>query len=214
MVSEVPRGSGEHSHEFPRVSGEHSREFPRVSGEYTRHSGEHGRRSGEFTGSASRQARRKSSLVERFPGDTSVRPLEMIKHDTKAANRASHLQKAHIPGADAIDRLDDAGFRYHHEGPYDAALLARNTSFKHSPVAALASSNEEALKATPSEKIRDAVKGHRPLEGVAVIPPGETDALGHTYHYQEGTDLMREDGGDGGGYKRWGDVVRVSFVRR
>lgn len=186
-------------------------EFPRVSGEFPRSSGEHARRSGEYSRSSAERTRRKSSLVERFPGDPSVRPLDMIKNERKAADHAPHLHKRHLPGADTIDRLDDAGFRYHHEGPYDAALLARNTSYKSSPVAALAHSNEEALKATPSEKIYDAVKGHRPLEGTADTAPGDTDDLGRTYHYEEGTDMMREDGGTAGNYKRWGDVV--SFLK-
>jgi len=175
-------------------------EFPRISGEFSRPSA-------ALLGEAANRTRRKSSLVERFPGDPSVRPLDQIKHENKAANRAPHLRKGHIPGADAIDRLDEAGFRYHHEGPYDAASLARNTDTRSSPVAALARSNEEALKATPSEKIYDAVKGHKPLDGVAIVPPGQSDEMGRTYHYKEGTDMMRADGGDSGNYRRWGDVV-------
>lgn len=197
---------------FPRVSGEYRRsgEFPRVSGDYKHPSGEHVRPSGDFLSRANidngKSQRRKSSLSERFPGDPSVHPLDVIKQETRAANRAPHLQKRHLPGADSIDRLDDAGFRYHHEGPYDAALLARNTDVKSSPVAALATSNEAALKATPTEKIQDAVRGHRPLEGTADIAPGNKDSQGRVLQYDE-ADIMREDGGDAGNYRRWTDEV-------
>lgn len=74
-----------------------------------------------------------------------------------------------MPGPDMIDRLDVAGYgKYHHEGPYDAALLARNTSWESSPIAAVTDTTEEALKATPRENILDAVRRHRPLDGTGV----------------------------------------------
>jgi len=154
------------------------------------------------------RARRVSSLKERFPGDPSVRPLDMLKSNNKAANRSPHLRKQHMPGADTIDKLDIVGGRYHHEGPYDAALLARNMSSTSSPVAALEHSNEEALKATPREKIRDSVVGHRPLDGVAVIPPGARDEFDRVYDYEEGTNMMI-DGAEGGEYRRWQGVVSL-----
>ena len=100
------------------------------------------------------------------------------------------------------------GGAYHHDGPYDATLLARNMSFTSSPVEAVAASNEEALKATPREKIVDSVQKHRPLDGVAIVPPGVTDREGRVYHYEEGTDMMIEDGGN---YKRWPGVVSTPF---
>ena len=125
-------------------------------------------------------------------------------HDAKMANRAPHLRKKHMVGADTIDSLDTIGGRYHHEGPFDAALLARNTSFNSSPLEALAASNAEALKATPREKIIDAVEKHHPLDGVASVPPGIPDREGRVYNYQEGTDMMIADGGN---YKRWPGVV-------
>lgn len=134
----------------------------------------------------------------------------MLKHDAKSANRAPHLRKKHTPGADSIDRLGGAAGAYHHEGPYDATLLARNTSFASSPLEAVAASNEEALRATPREMIKDSVDKHRPLDGVASVPPGMTDQYGRTYEYQEGTDMMRQDNAEGGAYKRWGDVVSPS----
>lgn len=156
-----------------------------------------------------RHRRRTSSLKERYPGDRSHEPLEIIRRDSKKAYRSPHLRKQHIPGPDTIDRLDPAiaGRSYHHEGPYDAALLARNTSYESSPLAALKTTNEEALKATPKESIKDAVERHKPLDGVASVPPGLPDRFGRTYNYEEGADLMHEENNDGPGYKRWGGKV-------
>lgn len=130
----------------------------------------------------------------------------MLKQENQAADHVPHRQKRHVSGADVIDRLDDnVGGLYHHEGPFDAASLAMNTSYDTSPLAALKTSNQEALKATPKENIQDAVEKHKPLDGTAIIPPGHSDKFGRTYNYQEGTDMMREAGGD---YKRWTGVVR------
>ncbi|KAF2742618.1 hypothetical protein M011DRAFT_472076 [Sporormia fimetaria CBS 119925] len=143
---------------------------------------------------------RSGSLRERYPGDKSHRPLEIIKKDTKAAHRAHHLRKKNFQGADVIDRLDASGGKYHHEGPYDAANISRNLSWTHSPIAAVQDSTEEALRATPRENIVDSVTKHRPLEGVADIPPGMPDKFGRVLDYQEGADLQREPGGD---YRRW-----------
>ena len=148
---------------------------------------------------------RGGSLRERYPGDLSHRPLDQIRQDTKRAHRAPHLRKKNFTGMDTIDRLDRSTFSYHHEGPYDAANLSRNRDWKHSPVAAVADSNEEALRATPRENIVDAIERHRPLEGVANIPPGMPDRFGRILDYEEGADLQREPGGD---YRRWPGVVR------
>jgi hypothetical protein len=112
------------------------------------------------------------------------------------------LRKHHQPAPDSIDKLDVFG--YHHEGPYDAALLARNTSWESSPLAAVRDSNNEALKATPRENIIDAVERHRPLDGVAAIPPGQRDRFGREYQYKEGDNMMIVDGGN---YRRWPGVV-------
>nr|POF26020.1 hypothetical protein CFP56_22168 [Quercus suber] len=155
-------------------------------------------------GEAQSSRRRTSSLRERYPGDTSGQPLDIIRKDSRKANRSPHLNKRHLPGADLVDRLDPAigGRAYHHEGPFDAALLARNTDPKTAPINALETSNAEALKATPRENVRDAVEQHKPLDGVAVVPPGGADRLGRTYNYEEGADVMHERGEDEG-YKRW-----------
>jgi hypothetical protein len=117
-----------------------------------------------------------------------------------------------MQGPDIIDRLDPAigGVPYHHEGPYDAASLARNRDPKYAPVAALETTNAEALRATPQENVRDALEKHKPLDGVAIVPPGEPDRLGRTYNYEEGTDMMREGLNGEPGYKQWSGKVRCS----
>ena len=142
----------------------------------------------------------------------SHRPLEQLRKEAKAADRAPHLKKKHLPGADTIDVLDKSmlGGAYHHEGPYDATLLARNTSSQTSPVEAVRGTNAEALRATPRENIRDAVERHVPLQGTAVIPPGMSGIDGRPMRYEEGADLMRESDAPGGAYKRWEGVVSYS----
>lgn len=129
----------------------------------------------------------------------------MIAREQKLAHRSPHLRKHQHIGSDSIDKLDVVGGGYHHGGPFDAASLARNQQFKNSPIEAVAGMNAEALKATPEERINDSVRKHRPLDGVAVVPPGQADREGRVYNYREGTDLMIEEGGN---YKRWDGVVR------
>lgn len=134
-----------------------------------------------------------------------MRPLDQIRKETKDANRAPHLRRGHIPRADCIDILDQSAFgvAYHHGGPYDATLLVRNTDVKSSPVAATQSTNEEAIRATPREHIIDSLTKHVPLQGTAIVPPGEQTMSGVTMNYQEGADLQREPDAPGGAYKRW-----------
>lgn len=98
------------------------------------------------------------------------------------------------------------GGPYHHEGPYDAALFARNRSNKTAPLNALDHSNREALKATPPEKVIDSIRGHRPLDGVASYAPGEADRNGHIYAYEQGDNMMISGNPEGGAYKRWPGV--------
>lgn len=100
------------------------------------------------------------------------------------------------------------GIPYHHGGPYDATLISRNNS-KLAPIDALRESNNEALRATPREHIRDALDKHVPLQGVATIPPGMKDMSGREMRYEEGADLMRESDAPGGAYKRWSGEVRI-----
>jgi hypothetical protein len=119
------------------------------------------------------------------------------------------LKKRHMPGADTIDVLDKSmiGGAYHHEGPYDATLLARNTNYKNSPVEAVRGTNAEAIRATPRENIKDSLDKHVPLQGTGVIPPGMAGLDGREMEYEEGADLMREPDAPGGAYKRWEGVV-------
>ncbi|MCJ1395093.1 hypothetical protein MMC18_007974 [Xylographa bjoerkii] len=145
---------------------------------------------------------RGASLTSRFPGDESHRPLDILKREKRIADRAPHLRKKHFVGSDSIDKLDDVGGKYHHDGPFDATLFARNTSFLSSPVEAVSGTNEEALRATPREKVVDSIERHRPLDGVAMTPPGVADGTGRTLYYQEGADLMIEEGN----FRRWPGV--------
>lgn len=159
--------------------------------------------SGRASSTPSTRARRTSSLSARYDGDRSHRPLDVISREQKLANRAPHLRKAQHIGSDSIDHLDVAGGIYHHEGPYDVSMLARNAKYKNSPLEAVEASNQEALKATPKEKVIDSIRQHRPLDGVAVVPPGHSDQGGRYYDYREGTDVMIEEGN----YKRWPGIV-------
>ncbi|KAI0598988.1 hypothetical protein F4775DRAFT_135471 [Biscogniauxia sp. FL1348] len=136
---------------------------------------------------------------------TSTRPLEQIRRDTKAANRAPHLRKKNFVGADPIDVLDNVGIggAYHHGGPYDATLAQRNRDARYAPVAAVKESNMEALRATPQEYVQDSLRKHVPLQGTATIPPGMKDYAGRRMNYKEGADLMREPDAPGGPYKRY-----------
>ena len=163
--------------------------------------------SGDNPSSPVGRPRRTSSLSERFPGDKSHRPLDQLAKEKYIADRSRHATRKHLIRPDTIDNLDltGGGGAYHHGGPYDATLFARNNT-SNSPVAALADSNAEALKATPKEKIIDSVRGHRPLDGVAAYAPGNTDRYGNIYDYKEGENMMIDGGPEGGAYKRWPGV--------
>ena len=164
------------------------------------------------TSQGTNRSRRTSSLTQRHSGDQTHRPLDMLRASEKAAHRAPHLRKKHHVGADRIDNLDNiAGGAYHHEGPYDATLLARNMSSKSAPIDAVSATNAETLKATPKEKIQDSIEKHYPLDGIAITPPGMADRYGRTYQYEEGTDMMIEGQPEGGAYKRWPGVVCLSL---
>jgi hypothetical protein len=86
--------------------------------------------------------------------------------------------------------------------------LARNRDFKNSPLEAVASTNAEALKATPREKVLDSIQRHRPLDGVAFVPPGFPDRYGRVFRYEEGTDMQR-DAASGGDLGRWPGIVSL-----
>ncbi|EEH33753.1 hypothetical protein PAAG_04802 [Paracoccidioides lutzii Pb01] len=139
--------------------------------------------------------------------DTDHTTMTQLSQSQQARFHRRHHRCSTSVQLDIIDRLDNIGlFCYHHEGPYDAASRAQNShpcsSKLHSrnPIDALQSSIEEALKATPPDKIADCIRNHRPLDGVAYYAPGTTDPNGHKYDYEEGWNMMTEDTGN---FKRW-----------
>lgn len=140
------------------------------------------------------------ALIQRFPGDMTHRPLDMIRRETRAADRR---HRKRFSEADTIDLLDNVGPTYHHDGPYDATLASRNMNKMYSPVEAVRDSNMAALRATPHEFIQDSLVHHRPLQGTGTIPSGGVDARGNRLTYDEGADLMREPDAPGGAYKRY-----------
>lgn len=155
--------------------------------------------------------KRTGSLRERYPGDMSHRPLAMLTREHRAADRAPHLHnKHHKQPSDTIDSLDHSGpikdLTYHHEGPFDPTMKARNVNNKLAPIDAVQETNMEALKATPAEYLQDSLAKHVPLQGTAVVPPGKRDMAGRTMEYEEGADLMREADAGGGAYKRWDGI--------
>ncbi|KAJ6789623.1 hypothetical protein PWT90_09365 [Aphanocladium album] len=150
--------------------------------------------------SAAGSSNRNSALYQRFPGDMTHRPLDMIRRDTRAADRR---HRKRFSEADTIDLLDNVGPTYHHGGPYDATLASRNMNKMYSPVEAVRDSNMAALRATPQEYIQDSLVHHRPLQGTALIPSGGVDGRGNVMRYEEGADLMREPDAPGGAYKRY-----------
>ncbi|KAL8864041.1 MAG: hypothetical protein Q9174_007484, partial [Haloplaca sp. 1 TL-2023] len=158
------------------TSSHHRRSSDQASTQVPTSTGGQGSSSDGPTG----RVRRTSSLSARYQGDRSHRPLEIIAREQKLAHRSPHLRKNYHHGADSIDQLDISGgpSAWHHEGPFDAASLARNRQYKNSPIEAIAGSNAEALKATAEEKINDSLRKHRPLDGVALVPPGEADRNG------------------------------------
>lgn len=147
---------------------------------------------------------RNNGLYQRYPGDMTHRPLDMIKRDTRAADRR---HRKRFSEADTIDLLDTIGPTYHHGGPYDATLASRNMNKMYSPVEAVRDSNMAALRATPREFIVDSLTHHKPLQGTSTIPSGIPDAKGNVMHYEEGADLMRERDAAGGAYKRYDFMV-------
>ncbi|KAJ5630442.1 uncharacterized protein N7484_010542 [Penicillium longicatenatum] len=122
--------------------------------------------------------------------------------DTKGGNgvprrsrSGRYSRNSTLVNPDIIDELDDITiYSYHHEGPYDAVRPERNRVSQHSPLEAVRESNEEALRATPRDKIVDSLQRHRPLDGTAFFPPGTTDPNGQSYQYEEGSNMMNEYG--------------------
>ncbi|KAK2741892.1 hypothetical protein FQN57_005451 [Myotisia sp. PD_48] len=147
--------------------------------------------------------------LSHIPSSSQNNPFRS-KHDTATTSHQQKSQHRHRSSRhrrarsqlDVIDRLDAAsgGQYYHHEGPFDAASRERNTSSTRGPIFALKASNAEALRATPRDRILDSLLLHRPLDGVASIPPGGVDSDGRVFRYEEGTNMMVEDRGN---FRRW-----------
>ena len=81
-------------------------------------------------------------------------------------------------------------YQQHNEGPFDAASYAENYNRnyrRYAPIDALKESNQLTLDATPLGNIEDCLVQHRPLEGVASVPPGTIDigSGGRPMEYQE-----------------------------
>lgn len=158
-------------------------------------------------------SRSKRSLSESFPsvptvsmdslwwsGSPEHQPVHprFQRESSGTQRRRSHQRysrNSQLVNPDIIDELDDVtSYSYHHEGPYDAVCPERNRVSHHSPLEAVRESNEEALRATPRDKIIDCLHSHRPLDGTAYFPPGATDRDGQTYEYEEGSNMMDEYG--------------------
>lgn len=114
---------------------------------------------------------------------------------TRTRRKRSRHQRASYNQTDIIDGLDHTSpYIYHHEGPFDAASARRNAVKKYSPLEAVKESNAEALRATPRERIMDAINRHRPLDGTGFYPPNTVGRNGQVYEYEEGTNMMDEYG--------------------
>jgi hypothetical protein len=155
--------------------------------------------------------RRGSSLSSRYPGDQSHRPLDILRRESQKVNRAPHLRRKAHHGADSIDKLAAGSLgedilAWHHEGPYDAASLARNQRWKDSPLAAISDTNRETLRSVHRDKVHDSIERHRPLDGFAFVPPGVRDVHGNIFYSEEGSDMQRYNGAD---YRRWTGIVSL-----
>lgn len=120
-------------------------------------------------------------------------------------HRSHRRRRSSIPGPDTIDRLDNGVFGgyYHHEGPYDPTLLARQNG-PAPPVEALRESNAAAIAATPTANIIDCLEKHRPLQGTAMVAPGARLPGGELIGGYEEYDMMRQGGGN---YRRYPQFV-------
>jgi len=124
------------------------------------------------------------------------------------SSHRSRRRASSIPGPDTIDRLDNGVFggHYHHEGPYDSTLLARQNG-PRPPVEALRESNAAALAATPMANILDSLERHKPLQGTAMVAPGTKLPSGEFIGDYEEYDMMRQ--GPGGNYRRYPGFVSL-----
>lgn len=143
-----------------------------------------------------------------FSSDSS--PLAQIKKDHRSARRAPHVRRGGMP-TDLIDTLDGTslyGGAYHHEGPYDATLAARQVPGR-APVEAVKYSNAQALAATPRANIVDSLERKVPLQGIGSVPSGMMGPGGQKFDYEE-YDVQVLDGKLG----RWDDVKYLDADRK
>ncbi|KAJ5511029.1 hypothetical protein N7453_003132 [Penicillium expansum] len=115
-----------------------------------------------------------SGTPEHYPVEPRRKRDHSAAHHRSTNKYPRHSQRVQ---PDIIDRLDNVtNFSYHHEGPYDAARPERNRFTQSSPL--------------------EAVKDHRPLDGVAFYPPGTMDRNGQEYSYEEGSNMMNDFAGN------------------
>lgn len=138
----------------------------------------------------------RSDLPQQHPAEPRRKRDSHSSHRRSFHHEPSHYKRnSLIVKPDLIDQLDNVtAYSYHHEGPYDAARPERNRVSSLSPLEAVKESNEEALRATPRDKIVDCLHSHRPLDGTAFFAPGTTDRNGQVYDYEEGSNMMNEYG--------------------
>lgn len=147
------------------------------------------------------------SLIDVGPAPSSSSSHKASSVYRSKSERKPPRQKKYVP--DTIDRLDGSfgANPYHHQGPYDAALRSYNKYSKYAPLAATEEGNKAAWAATPREAQIDALRKGRPLDNVAVIPPGQKGMNGEVMQYKEGMDMMRDPEAGGGPFKRWTGLV-------
>lgn len=134
-----------------------------------------------------------SGAPEHYPVEPKRRRDSSVPQ--RSRSQRIYSRDSQLVNPDIIDQLDNVtAYSYHHEGPYDAVCPERNRVSQNSPLEAVRESNEEALRATPRDKIIDCLNSHRPLDGTAFFPPGTTDRNGQTYDYEEGSNMMNDFG--------------------
>ncbi|KAK9381487.1 uncharacterized protein V2V93DRAFT_369350 [Kockiozyma suomiensis] len=95
------------------------------------------------------------------------------KSPTSCSRGHRKSKSRQLASLDYIDSMDDSMLgNFHHEGPFDATMMYRNSGVKYPPVKAVRQTNIATLNATAPGSIADAIENHIPLDGIAVVPPG------------------------------------------
>lgn len=89
---------------------------------------------------------------------------ELAHHDSNTRN--DDRKRGHIPN-DQIDALDNILGSYHHEGPFDATLQARQQY--RAPLDALKYTTQKAIAHTDPDSLRRSIATKTPLDGVAKV---------------------------------------------